>query len=568
MRFLKRTIPMVIAMSTLLACTPLESSTIDSSNSTPPTSESIPSESTSTSDDLLYKQVHIPQVPSGTNLYQAATLSIGEENVPLVNVKVNNTHVYGYPEPNRIDAGYARVFLRGRIRFTLQTTYDINVSTKVYPSFYNIMPTHDTGARKIYFTIYEPGVYVIEPNDNPDQAIHLRVFDIEEMLDLEKVSELYPTHNIISFGPGTYSQQNSPLIDSNNFIHLSSNDLLYIDEGAIVNARIKGNHVSNVVIQGHGIISGASFSRTQTLVPIDFIQSNQISINNVSILDPAAWTLNLYFVSDSEVNNVSIISSRANGDGVTIQSGKNIIVDNVFVRGFDDTFVVKNYAYPYGNKDRSTHGSTDNITFRNSYLWVDLAQAMEIGYETAGPHIDNVTFENITVFHAFHKPVISIHNSNYADLHNITYKNITVEHLATGQGDAGSNDELIDIKSTISTTFGDKAVGPTEIGNVYNLDIVDVLVKRKANGNNAKITLHGQKDNRIDYLNRLSVVDGVLLEKITIGSQNIDRNYTYLNINQYVSNLSVVSGTASGHVITRQFSSETLNLYHDPIQYL
>ena len=48
-------------------------------------------------------------------------------------------------------------------------------------------------------------------------------------------------------------------------------------------------------------------------------------------------------------------------------------------------------------------------------------------------------------------------------------------------------------KTVYSTVFGDKAVGATEIGNIYDLEISNVLVNRKDNGNNAKITLQGQK---------------------------------------------------------------------------
>lgn len=549
-------------LATLISCTPTPSISEPSLNSS---GENI----THSSEEMTtYKQVHIPSLPPEVARYTSAQLLIGEVDVPLLNVKVNNTHIFAYPEPTRIDSGYGRLFMRGRIEFTLITTYQIDASTKVYPSQFNIIPSHNLDNKTIKFTIYEPGVYVIEPNNNPDLAIHLRIFDIEDMLTFNELENAYPEREIIYFGPGYHTKENSALIDNNNYIKLTNRQVLFLDEGAVVNARVQGDHVEDVVIEGYGIISGQTFSRTAQLVPVDFIKSKNITINNISIIDPAAWTLNLYFVEDSFINNVTIISSRANGDGITIQSGSNIVVDNVFVRSFDDALVVKNYAYPYGNKDRETHGSTNNITFSNSYLWVDLAQGMEIGYETAGAYINDVTFENITVFHAFHKGVISIHNSNYADLNRIKFSNITVENLQTGKGDGGNNNELIDIKTVYSTVFGDKAVGATEIGNIYDLEISNVLVNRKDNGNNAKITLQGQKDNRIDYINRLSVIDRVTLKHITIIKTNVESNYQYLNINEYVKNLSIVSGTATGHVILRNYSSERLNLLLDPIQFI
>lgn len=52
---------------------------------------------------------------------------------------------------------------------------------------------------------------------------------------------------------------------------------------------------------------------------------------------------------------------------------------------------------------------------------------MEVGYETDGEYIRDITFENITVLHNFHKPVISIHNADDAKINGVTFRNITVE---------------------------------------------------------------------------------------------------------------------------------------------
>ena len=64
-----------------------------------------------------------------------------------------------------------------------------------------------------------------------------------------------------------------------------------------------------------------------------------------------------------------------------------------------------------------------------------------------------------TVLYNFHKPVISIHNSDDAYVHDITYRNIVVEN-AFMQGDNGSNKELIEMTlqnsgwSTVTDEFG------------------------------------------------------------------------------------------------------------------
>ena len=85
---------------------------------------------------------------------------------------------------------------------------------------------------------------------------------------------------------------------------------------------------------------------------------------------------------DITIDNVKIITARPNGDGISIQSSTNVVVKNSFVRTWDDSLVVKNV----NNK------STYNVRFSNNILWTDLAQSMEVGYETYGESIKNVVF--------------------------------------------------------------------------------------------------------------------------------------------------------------------------------
>ena len=108
-------------------------------------------------------------------------------------------------------------------------------------------------------------------------------------------------------------------------------------------------------------------------------------------------------------------------------------IDNSFIRTWDDSIVVKNYA----------SNNSHDIYANNCVLWTDLAQSMEIGVETnagydgynASPKIYNVEFKNIDVIHAMHKAPISIHNGDNAEIYNIKWENIVIEDLHTGQGD-------------------------------------------------------------------------------------------------------------------------------------
>ena len=98
-----------------------------------------------------------------------------------------------------------------------------------------------------------------------------------------------------------------------------------------------------------------------------------------------------------------------------------MLVQNCFVRSWDDNLVVKGY-----------NGNVDGVTCRNCILWTNLAQSCEIGYETRAQFIRNITFEDIPVLHSFYKPVISIHNSDSAAVSQVAFRNITVEDARMG----------------------------------------------------------------------------------------------------------------------------------------
>jgi len=164
------------------------------------------------------------------------------------------------------------------------------------------------------------------------------------------------------------------------------------------------------------------------------------------------------------VDGAKIISARPNGDGITLQSCKDIVVQNGFVRSWDDSVVVKNYST-----------SSENITVQNMQLWTDLAQSMEIGYETNkgrmnDSYIRNIVFRDITVLQNFHKPVISVHNADDALVEDILFEGITIENEKIGSGDGSVLPYLIDIAIVENENWS----STVNRGTIRNVRIKDV----------------------------------------------------------------------------------------------
>ncbi len=526
----------------------------------PAPSEEISVTTPSTTDKPQMKQSYLEtiNVPSEIELLEGITLESNGMNIPVMKVMVNDSHVFEYPESTRIESGYSIVSLEGKATLTYTFNYDVNNDTVVLPSDYNIVPTVESNKKTVSFEIFDPGYYVIQPNNDIYKAIHLFVEQ-----KVQKTTLDFDDPNLIYFGPGVHNKDNSPYINDKNFISVKSGQTIYLDHGSFVQGRIQGYQVNNVTVTGGGVFDGTPFSREDVIVPVSFSKSHDILVENIYLIDPAAWTLQYNFVWNSSIKNVAIISSRANGDGVTLQSCENITVDNVFARGYDDNLVVKNYAFPYGNTDPNSVGHSNNITFTNCVLWTDLAQSIEIGYETLGEELSYITFDNIIILAANHKPAISIHNGNSALVHDIIFKNITVEFANMGMGDGAYNKELIDFSSIYSAAFSDKAQGPTKVGNIEGVLVENVLVKEVRENLNIEIKLYGQKDTREDFKGIVSTVTDIEFKDITIKNEKLTLGTANINANQYASNyrFSNSDNESTGSLIIYEISKEDLLNY-------
>lgn len=314
-------------------------------------------------------------------------------------------------------------------------------SAVVLPTSCGIQPTVSDG--HVRFTITQPGQYTVVYNDDVNKATHIFANPIET--DVPDPND----PNVFYIGPGEWTM---------DAIALDDNQTLYLAGGAVLHSIISVSGSENVRICGRGIIDGSDYpawtqAGSYARVPIDLNHASNVTVEGITLINSNCWNLNSFASSHVSIDNVKIISGRQNGDGFTFQSCTDHTVTNCFARTWDDSLVVKNYS-----------SSTKGITFRGVQIWTDLAQSMEIGYETdkgmtLDPEISDVLFEDITVLYNFHKPVISIHNSDDAFVHDITYRNIVVEN-AFMQGDNGNNKELIEMNlaksgwSTVTDEFG------------------------------------------------------------------------------------------------------------------
>ena len=511
-----------------------------------------------TPDPIGNSVIEIPTYPSSIERYPNAKLYVGEWEIPMLNVKTNTSHRWtDLPAtPQRADNAVVVLKLKGVATFTLITTYELDGKIRIFPSDYNIRGEVDQANKTIKFEIYAPGQYTIEPNEDPKNTIHLFVDNPETAnVTLDKNDP-----NVIYFGPGIHNRENSDRIDNSRNITPQNGQTVWLDYGAVVEGRIYASGKNNIKVVGGGLIYHVNISRSSTVQAMNFSNCNNISISGITVVDPAAWVINLYFCNDIKIDNIKIIGSRQNSDGITVQSCQRLLCENSFVRGYDDNLVVKNYPTNSNNVTSTNQGHTEDITFRNMVLWTDLAQSMEIGYELVGDEAKGIVFENINVFHNFHKPVISIHNCGNSLVHDVIFKDITVEVATMGMGDSDAG-YLIDFVARYHNEYSSKQNKNIQlpINNIEDVLVQNVLVKKNPNGMKPMQFL-GAKDTRPDFKDQEAWVKNITLTDVQQEKTLITASSSLIMKNEYVSNL-VVNSTGkavTGYKVSTIYTSNQI----------
>ena len=407
---------------------------------------------------------------------QAAAVRVNGYELFVYDVMVNHEHIWNAnTQPTTTPMTYFDFEGRVRVEIEMPGLPQPVESANVLPGAWGIVPEVKDG--KVSFLITEPGQYTVVFNDNVNKALHIFANPLET--DVPDPND----PDVFYIAPGEW------VMDA---IALEDNQTLYLSGGAVLHSIISVSNANNVRICGRGLIDGSDYpawnqAGSYARVPIDLNHSKNVTVEGIGIVNSNCWNLNSYSSKNVKIDNVKIISGRQNGDGFTFQSCTDHVVTNSFARTWDDSLVIKNYS-----------GSTKGITFQNMQVWTDLAQSMEIGYETdkgltLDPEISEVLFEDITVLYNFHKPVISIHNSDDAFVHDITYRNIVVEN-AFMQGDNGNNKELIEmtLQNSSWSTVRD------EFGSIDNVLIDGLTVINTVDGKVPRSRMSGHSDeNRI-----------------------------------------------------------------------
>ncbi len=432
-------------------------------------------------------------VPQTFDASGDVSMTVNDESVGVFKTRVyeEDKRIGTYANNNPVTFGNVAIFdYKGdaSVRIKVNRT-DIN-SVTIRPTRKGLSAAQETKDGATYITINmkegQQGQYSIEFNGSYKGANSIMLFaqDI-----LNKPDNVWKTIS-------SYEKTDDLVVPEGK--------ILWIEGGAVLNGYV--HCMNNSKIIGRGIITqnnwgpwGGNNRRNPVSVgyePVYYdgntpknngkggteLGSSNVQVIGISILDPTGWAVNIRNSNNVLFKDVNVVSARSNGDGITIQSSYNVFLDGCFVRSSDDSIVVKNYD----------NINAHDIRVEDCTVWNDIAQCLEIGYETdmggAGSSrceagyknedakIYNVLFKNIDVVHRFHKGVATIHNGDNIPIYHIAYDGVYVDHKAKGTDNGGDGND-IDIeayavnRSDLSWTHNWHDVSGNTISDVWYTNV-------------------------------------------------------------------------------------------------
>jgi hypothetical protein len=353
-------------------------------------------------------KLKVPVLPIGEAANADYELKVNGKSVPVWNCRVSafplNQVWPGYQRP--LDqtelAGFASWDMDGPVTVEVISRRKIETA-KLLPSTAGTFSKQT--ASSVFFRMEKPGQVVVEIN-GLHHALHLFANP------KEKNQPISSTPGLRYFGPGVHDIGRT---------QLNSNESVYIAAGAVVYGCFFAQDASNIRISGRGIVDVSKLERDKGNGAVRLLGCTNVVVEDIIMRDPDQWCLNMFGCTNIRVSNIKMIGLwRYNADGIDVCNSENVVIENSFVRAFDDALVVKGIKWLYGDRP------VKNVTFRNCLVWCDWGKAIEIGAETVAPEISAIVFKDCYIIHTSYAAVDILHG-DAAKIRDITFENIQVE---------------------------------------------------------------------------------------------------------------------------------------------
>ncbi len=309
---------------------------------------------------------------------------------------------------------------------------------EIRPKRLGIKPEVKDGV--IRFTLPKNAYFTVEPYGR-EKALHIFV-DPLRVIGVRKGD-----------GHLTYFEEGEHDV---GLITLTDNQTLFLAPGAVVYGSIYAKDAKNIRIIGGGILDNSrnkeeilfqvqdsandvavkNATRRHT-IQLEYCEN--VTIEGITIRDSLVYNIRPLACKNLLVQNVKIIGCwRYNSDGVDMHNCENVLIDNCFIRTFDDSICAKGFdCYYEGDveekvkkamyRDGKSYDKFKNLYVKDCVIWNDWGKSLEIGAETRAEEMCDITFTDCDIIHVT-GPALDICNVDYAHIHDVTFKNIHVEY--------------------------------------------------------------------------------------------------------------------------------------------
>jgi len=207
--------------------------------------------------------------------------------------------------------------------------------------------------------------------------------------------------DVIYFGPGIHHA---------GVIEVSSGQTVYLAPGAFVHGQIKDSagtpwaaqgtsgdaivlphpkpFVTGIRIRGRGVLLGDSLQRGSGTeqdpygIMVDLYGANDVLIEGIVIDNPPYWTVVPSMCDGLKVDNLKVIGTRINNDGIQVRNCSNVHIRGGFFRTNDDAVAIKGF-------NSCNRKSNRKILVEGSVIYnKEGGQALEIGHSTKCAYIE------------------------------------------------------------------------------------------------------------------------------------------------------------------------------------
>ena len=197
--------------------------------------------------------------------------------------------------------------------------------------------------------------------------------------------------------------------------------IMYRNETHMDRCLIYAENAESVAIEGYGTIDGNGFQKYFDEVRpmlIRFKDCKKLHLNNISLINPAAWTSAWLYCEDISISGITIISrAHKNGDGLDFDGCTNVRVTNCNFDNSDDSICLQASLPNKPCKDVVI----SNCIFKTKW------GGMRIGLLSRG-NIESVTVTNC-IFKDIEDSGLKIQQMEGGEMKNMTFTNLVMNNV-------------------------------------------------------------------------------------------------------------------------------------------